>query len=134
MADGGESVPVLTKIVSRKKVRFPLEIGIVTDYDEDKNLFTVYLPKRKKTLNLPPPPWMMEKITIPAESFQITIPSQTVTDSAGDNATIPAQTISFPDEDIQIDRFDMKSFIGYFAVVVNPVSRPMIVGFTQKVG
>lgn len=127
-------MPVLTKLVRRKKVRFPLEVGIVTDYDESKNLFTVYLPKRKKTLNLPPPPWMMEKIKIPAGSFQITVPAQTVTDSGGDSVTIPAQTISFPEEDLLIDRFDVKAFVGYFAVVVNPVSRPMIVGFTQKAG
>ena len=125
-------MPLLTEIVKQKKVHFPLEVGIVHDYDEAESVFVIYLPKRKKTLRLPPPSWMQQKIVIPAGAFSVTVPSQTVTDSSGDTVSIPSQTISFPENDVEIDRYDFSRFIGSFAVVINPVSAPAIVGFVQK--
>lgn len=126
-------MPVLSELVNRKMPRFPIEVGVVTDFDSEKNLFIVFLPKRKKTLKLAPPVYMLEKIRIPANTFTITIPSQTVTDSGGDTVTIPSQTITFPENDIFLERFKLENFIGSFVLVVNPVTAPRLVGFISEV-
>jgi len=126
-------MPLLTDLVKDVKRRFPLEYGKIEDYDSTEGKFLVYIPMRKKTVKLSPPDWMKEKIKIPAGSMTITIPSQNITDSGGDSATIPQQVISAPDSDVLIDRFtDFSKFIGWWVVVTFPKSAPAIAGFLGR--
>lgn len=126
-------MPILYELVKDVRRRFPLEYGRIEDYDAAENKFLVFIPMRKKTVKLSPPPWMEEKITIPAGSLTITIPSQTVTDSAGDTVSIPQQIVTVPDADTEIERFtDFSKFIGWWVIVTFPKSAPAIAGFLGR--